>query len=461
MLLLVGLHGQRNDHREAFQEIDVARLLASTVKWTAVVRSVERLPELLVRAWHTACAGRPGPVVLGLPEDVLAAASDVALLPRPDIARPAPDAATMAQVARLIAGAERPMVIAGGPGWSAAAARDLAAFAARFDMPVAAAFRRQDAIDNRHACYVGHLGLAIDPTLAAGVRNADVVIAIATRLDEVTSGGYGLLTPTQRLVHAHPSADESGRAVPAELAVTATAEAFTAALAALAAPDRAPPWAAQRRALRAAYEAWTQPVARPRPALLAEVVRTLSEVLPEAAIVTNGAGNYAAFLHRHFTYKGAATQLAPGSGSMGYGVPAAIAAKLARPKTPVVALAGDGCLMMTVQELATAAQERAAIVVVVANNAMLGTIRMHQERTYPGRVIATNLVNPDLVALAASFGVHAERVTQARDFGPALSSALADGGPALIEVVVDAEEIAPAATLSELGAGEASARAKS
>lgn len=453
MLLLVGLHGQRNDYREAFQEIDVGRLLGSMAKWTAVVRSVDRLPEIIVRAWQTALSGRPGPVVLGLPEDVLAAVSEAAIMPRPDIARPVPDAASMAQVSRLIARAERPMVIAGGPGWSAAAARDLAQFAARFDMPVAAAFRRQDAIDNRHACYVGHLGLATDAPLAAGVRGADLVIAIATRLDEITTGGYGLLTPTQRLVHVHASAGEAGRAMPAELAVVATAEAFTAALAALEAPERPAPWANQRRALRAAYEAWSRPVARPRPTTFAEVVRTLSDVLPEEAIVTNGAGNYAAFLHRHFIYKRAATQLAPASGSMGYGLPAAIAAKLAQPETTVVALAGDGCLMMTVQELATAVQERAQIVVVVANNAMLGTIRMHQERAFPGRVIATSLLNPDLVALAASFGAHAERVTEAGDFEPALRRAFASGLPALIEVVVDAEEITPAATLSELGAG--------
>ncbi|MEW5963979.1 MAG: thiamine pyrophosphate-dependent enzyme [Pseudomonadota bacterium] len=462
MLLLVGLHAQHDDNREAFQEIDIGALFGSVAKWTAVVRSLERLPELLARAWHTALSGRPGPVVLGLPEDVLAAESDAPVAPCSCVARPAPDRATMERVASMLATAERPMVIAGGPGWSEAAARDLASFATRFDIPVAAAFRRQDSIDNRHPCYVGHLGLAIDAPLAAGVRDADLVIAIATRLDEITTGGYDLLrSPGQRIVHAHPCADEAGRSIPAALAVVATADAFTAALAGLEGPASPRPWAQRRRDLRAAYAAWSKPVARPRPARLASVVRTLSDTLPDAAIVTNGAGNYAAFLHRHFTYKRAGTQLAPASGSMGYGLPAAIAAKLASPEVPVVALAGDGCLMMTVQELATAVQHRAAIVVVVANNAMYGTIRMHQERTFPGRVSATDLVNPDLVALALSFGAFAERVDRADAFEPALQRAMASGSPALIEVVVDPEAITPAATLSEIRAGQEPGAAKS
>jgi acetolactate synthase-1/2/3 large subunit len=455
MLLLVGLHAERDDGREAFQEIDVAALFGSLAKWTAVVRSPDRLPELLKRAWHTALSGRPGPVVLGLPEDVLAAESEMAVAPCSGIARPAPDRATMERVARAIAEAERPLVIAGGPGWSEAAARDLADFATRFDIPVAAAFRRQDAFDNRHPCYVGHLGLAIDAPLATGVRGADLVIAIATRLDEITTGGYDLLgSPTQRIVHAHPSAEQAGRSMTTELAVVATAEAFTAALSGLEAPARPRPWAQRRRDLRAAYERWCEPVARPQPSCLASVVRTLSDTLPDAAIVTNGAGNYAAFLHRHFIYKRVGTQLAPASGSMGYGLPAAIAAKLARPDVPVVALAGDGCLMMTVQELATAMQHRTAVVVVVANNAMYGTIRMHQERAFPGRVIATDLVNPDFVALARSFGAFAERIDRAADFEPALRRALASGAPALIEVVLDAEAITPAATLSEIRAAQ-------
>lgn len=458
MLLLVGLNATRHDDRESFQEIDLRGIVSTLAKWSAVVRAPDRLPELIVRAWHTALAGRPGPVVLGLPEDVLAALDDVAIAATPAMAVPHPPPSAFDALAGMLARAERPLIIAGGPGWTASAARDLAEFAAAFDLPVAAAFRRQDAIDNRHPCYVGHLGLSIDPKLAAGVRGADLIIAIATRLDEITTGSYRLLSPpdpAQRLVHVHASPEIAGGLHRANLAIAAEPAAFAAMLATMGRARDRWPWSTFRRDLRAAYEATCVPVAMPGAVDLGQVVATASRMLPDNAIVTNGAGNYAAFLHRYFTFKAPCTQLAPASGSMGYGLPAAIAAKLARPESPVVAFAGDGCLMMTVQELATAVQYGLPIVIIVANNAMYGTIRMHQERAFPGRVMATSLVNPDFARLAGSFGAHAQSVERTEDFAPAFARALECGRPALIELAIDPEALTPRATLSQIRSRDA------
>lgn len=457
MLLLVGLHEMALDDRECFQEVDLKAIGATTAKWTAVVRQPQRLPELVCRGWQTACAGRPGPVVLGLPEDMLATTADIASARPPVLPSLAPAPRDLDALAKLLARAERPLLIVGGPGWSPEAAASTTRFAEAFDIPVAAAFRRQDAIDNRHPCYVGHLGLATDSKLATGVRGADLVIAIATRLDEVTTGGYGLLAtpdPGQRLVHVHPDPAELGRVFGAELPVVACAEAFAAALAALPPPPGPTAWATFRRDLRAAYEAWSEPAPVPGAVDLGEVVKSVSRLLPANAIVTNGAGNYAAFVHRYFSYKAPGTQLAPASGSMGYGLPAAIAAKLAQPDAPVVAFAGDGCLMMTMSELATAAQYDLPIVVIVANNGMYGTIRMHQERTYPGRVVGTTLINPDFAALAASFGLHAARVTRTEDFEQAFQDARHCGRAALIELTIDPEALTPRATLSAIRGGQ-------
>jgi acetolactate synthase-1/2/3 large subunit len=452
LALFVGLPATDHEDREAFQEIDIKRLFSSFVKWAAVIRQPERIPEYVSRAFHRALSGRPGPVVLGLPEDVLSARLEVGNAKPANPAAPAFPEPHLSGLEAALAKARRPLMIVGGPGWSKNVERQVEAFAERFDLPVAAAFRYQDYIDNRHPCYVGHAGVAADPVLAGAIRDADLLLVIGARLGEITTGLYTLLAvpdPKQSLVHIHPSADELGSIYRADLPIVSTASGFAAVLDRIAAPATIP-WRQRRKDLRAAYEASLVPTPMPGAVSLAAVVRELSDMLPENTIITNGAGNYAAFLHRHFVYKGYRTELGPTSGSMGYGLPAAIAAKLAAPERTVVAFAGDGCFMMTAQELATAVQYELPVIVIVANNGMYATIRMHQEQHFPGRVIATDLVNPDFAAFAGSFGAHGERVERTADFAAAFERAAASGKPAVIELKLDAEAITPHRTLSQI-----------
>jgi acetolactate synthase-1/2/3 large subunit len=455
MVAFVGLPDMETEDRDAFQEIDTKRLFSSFVKWSAVIRNAERAPEYISRAFHVAAAGRPGPVVLGLPEDMLAQKSAIATAREAHPAEAAPDPAAMAALQARLDKAQRPFMIVGGPGWSPQVQRDLQAFAERFDVPVAAALRYQDYFDNRHACYAGHAGIGIDAVLAEHIKNSDLLIVIGARLGEMTTQGYTMLkipNPDQPLVHVHPSPDELGTVYRPELPIAATARAFVSALGHLKPPAMIP-WKAWRASARAGYEAFSKPSQTPGGVKLEQVVRQVSELLPEDGIVTNGAGNYSAFVHRYFTYKGFRTQLAPTSGSMGYGLPAAIAAKLAKPQSPVVNFAGDGCFMMTSQELATAMQYALPVITIVANNGMYGTIRMHQERHFPSRVVATTLVNPDFAAFARSFGAHGETVELTADFRPAFQRALDSGKPAVIELKIDPEALTPKQTLTQIRAG--------
>ena len=452
MILFVGLPGARHEDREAFQEIETKQLFSSFVKWAAVIRDTARIPEYVSRAYHVARSGRPGPVVLGLPEDMLSAEAEARDAKAAVVAEPAPTPEAMQKLGERLAGASRPVMIVGGPGWSRDVQTRIEAFADRMDLPVAAAFRFQDYIDNRHRCYVGHAGIGPDPKLAAAIKGADLLLVVGARLGEMTTSGYTLLdipNPAQPLVHVHPSADELGSVYRAELPIAASARAFAAALDAIPTP-REIRWKGLRAELRAAYDASLKPVATPGAVKLEEVVRTVSELLPENAVVTNGAGNYAGFVHRYFEYKGYRTQLAPTSGSMGYGLPAAIAAALAEPTRPVVCFAGDGCFLMTAQEMATVAQYGLPVIVIVANNGMYGTIRMHQEKHYPGRVAGTTLMNPDFAALARSFGATGERIERTEEFREAFARALAAGRPALIELKTDPEAITPRQTLSQI-----------
>lgn len=454
MILFVGLPGERHEDREAFQEIETKRLFSSFVKWAAVIRSIDRIPEYVSRAFHVASSGRPGPVVLGLPEDMLSSKAEVKDTRAARITEPAPSAAAMAELADLLGTAQRPLMIVGGPGWSPEVQSRIERFAERFDLPVAAAFRFQDYMDNRHPCYVGHAGIGIDAKLAAAVRDADVLIVLGARLGEMTTSGYTLVdipNPAQRLVHIHPDPNELGTVYAPDLPITATAVQFSAALDDLKPPAQIP-WKQRRADLRAAYELSLKPIATPGAVQLEQIVSTVSEMLPQDGIVASGAGNYTAFVHRYFQYKGYRTQLAPTSGSMGYGLPAAIAAKLAHPTRPVVAFAGDGCFMMTSQELATAVQYGLNIVTIVCNNGTYGTIRMHQEKKYPGRVVGTTLVNPDFAAFARSFGAHGETVNTTDEFRPAFERALAAGKPSVIELKIDPEAITPRQSLSEIRA---------
>jgi acetolactate synthase-1/2/3 large subunit len=453
LVVFVGQVGNDILEREAFQEIDYRRMYGPLTKWVAQIDRAERIPEFVSRAFHTATAGRPGPVLLALPEDVLYAEAAVADAPHYRTPAAAPAPADMAELERLLAGAERPLVILGGGGWTGRALADFRAWAERSMLPVACAFRCQDYFDNRSANYVGDIGIGVNPKLAERVKEADVLLVIGARLGEMTTSGYTLLevpAPRQTLVHVHAGAEELGRVYRAALPIQASYPQFVEALAQVRLDGSR--WRGRTQAARADYEQWSAPQPMPGPVQLGEIVKWLSDALPEDAILTNGAGNFASWLHRHFRYKRYRTQLAPTSGSMGYGVPAAVAAKIAEPGRTVVALAGDGDFLMNGQEFATAAQYGAPIVVLVVNNGMYGTIRMHQEREYPGRICGTELKNPDFAAYARAFGGHGEIVERTADFRPAFERALASGKPAIIELRIDPEAITPSATLSGLRA---------
>ncbi len=454
LVVLIGQVDRSHRDREAFQEIDYRSFYRAITKWVAEVDQPERLPEYLSRAFHVAQSGRPGPVALALPEDVLSA--DVSV----PAARPAKppivavgEAAVLATLA-LMAKAARPLFIVGGAGWTPQASSDLARFAESNRVPVATAFRRQDAYDNRLSTYVGHVGIGIDPALARSIAESDLLIVVGPRLGEMTTGGYSLIEapyPAQRLIHVFPGVEELGRVYAPDLAIAAAPASFLAAIAGRRL-DKSAPWHDWTAAARSAFEAYVQPRGNPGDLQLAEVIRALEVRLPEDAVVCSGAGNYAAWLHRFFLYKRPRTQLAPTAGAMGYGVPAAIAAKLAAPARTVVALAGDGCFQMTMQELGTAMQYGANIVVLVFNNRMWGTIRMHQERRYPGRPAASGLVNPDFAALARSYGALGLTAASNLEFEAALAEALAADRPALIELAVDPEAIGPSETLASIRA---------
>jgi acetolactate synthase I/II/III large subunit len=452
MVLFVGLPARGHEDREAFQEIEVKQLLSSFVKWAAVVRQTERIPEYVSHAFHVARSGRPGPVVLGLPEDMLSASCEAIDAKTARLPGAQPSAADMALLQAKLATAARPLLIVGGPGWSGEIKAAVEAFADRFDLAVAPAFRYQDYIDNRHRCHVGCAGIGIDPALAAAIKAADVLIVVGARLGEMTTSRYTLLdvpNPRQFLVHVHPSPHELGSVYRADLPIAAPAAAFVEALGRLQAPAKIA-WSGLRAELRAAYEKSLEPLPLPGKVKLAEVVRTVSEMLPEDGFVTNGGGNYAAFVHRYFEYKRYRTQLAPTSGSMGYGLPAAIAAKLAHPERAVVNFQGDGCFLMTGQELATAVQYGLPIVTIIPNNGIYGTIRMHQEREYPGRVIGTTLVNPDFAAYAKSFGAEGCTVEATADFAPAFARALESSRPSVIELKIDPEALSVRKTMTEV-----------
>ena len=452
MVVLIGQVDTESVDREAFQEIDYRRMFGSVAKWAAQVDRAERIPEYLSRAFVTAMSGRPGPVVLALPEDVLATRAAAADLPRASPVDTDPTEADVRAAHALLANAVRPLVLVGGSRWDGDACSALTEFAARHALPVACAFRRQDLFDNRHASYVGDVGIAINPALAARIREADVLIVIGERLGEMTTSGYTLLSvplPTQTLIHVHPGVEELGRVYRPAVAIAATPAAFLAAIAKRPAlpADR---WRASTAAARADYDAWRAPRPVPGAMDLWQVVRWLDERLPDDAILANGAGNYTTWLHRVYRYRRPGTQLAPYSGSMGYGVPAAIAAKLVHPERIVVSWNGDGCFLMNGQELATAVQYGAGVVFVVIDNGMYGTIRMHQERRYPGRVVGSGLTNPDFAALARAFGAHGETVRRTGEFAPAFERALDARRPALLHVLLDPQALTMNATLDSI-----------
>ena len=456
MILFIGQVGNDFVDREAFQEIDYRRMYGQMAKWVAQIDRADRVPEYIARAFQIATSGRPGPVVLALPEDMLTAVATVADTRRYQPVQASPSAAQIGQVRALLAGAKKPLVLLGGGGWNAQACADLQAFAEANHLPVACAFRFQDLLDNAHPNYIGDVGIGINPKLAARVREADVILAIGPRLGEMTTGGYALIAaplPAQRLIHVHADAEELGSVYQAELMINSGMPQMTAMLAAMA-PVDASAWQATVAEAKADLAAWQRqpPIFQDgsAPLDLWQVVQQIDKVAPHDTIITNGAGNYATWVHRFHRFRRFATQAAPTSGSMGYGTPAAVAAKALHPDREVIAFAGDGCFQMNGQEFATAVQYDLPIIVVVVNNGIYGTIRMHQEREYPSRVVATDLKNPDFAALARAYGGHGETVEKTEDFAPAFERARASGKPAIVEIKLDPEAITPTRTLTQI-----------
>ncbi len=452
MILFIGQVGRGLVEREAFQEIDYRRMFGQMAKWVAQIDDAERIPEHVGHAFHVATSGRPGPVVLALPEDML---RDRVVAPATRRyakieAHPGPD--DMAKLREMLAASKRPFLMLGGSGWDDKAMADIKAFAEANSLPVGVSFRSQGLFDNRHPNYAGDVGIGINPKLQARVKESDLLIVAGPRLGEMTTGIYTLLdlpVPKQAFVHVHAGAEELGRVYSPTLAINAGPRAFAAAAKAMA-PVANPPWANTAKAAHAEYLAWIEPTRSPGAVQMAEIVKWLRETLPEDAILTNGAGNYTVWVHRFYQYRARNSQLAPTSGSMGYGLPAAVAAKREYPERTVVCFAGDGCYQMTGQELGTAVQYGANVIVVVVNNGIYGTIRMHQEREYPGRVSGTDIVNPDFAALARAYGAHGETVDRTEDFAPAFERSLKANKPAVIEVRIDPDGITPRTTLAEI-----------
>jgi acetolactate synthase-1/2/3 large subunit len=453
LILLVGQIERGMRERDAFQELDYRRAFGGLAKWATEIDDAARIPELVHRAFHVATSGRPGPVVIALPEDMLTEVAAVADAPPFRQVETWPGLTVMAEMQKRLWAAERPVVIAGGSRWSARASESLQRFAERFDLPVACTFRRQTLFPAGHPNHAGDLGLGPDPKLVRRIRDADLVLVIGDQLSEAATLSYTLLDipgDGRRLIHVHPDPAELQRTYATGLPINASPEAFCASLEGVQQPNRLP-WADWTRAANADAVAWgDQPTRVPGALQMGEVMVWLRNRLPAEAILTNGAGNYAIWLHRYYRFRQYGTQLAPTSGSMGYGVPAAIAARRLNPGVPVVCFAGDGCFLMNGQEFATAVQYGLPIIVVVVDNRMYGTIRMHQERAYPGRVSATELRNPDFAAYARAFGGHGETVRETAEFAPAFERAMASGKPAILHCLVDPEAITPARSLTEI-----------
>ena len=452
MILFVGQVSRNLRGREAFQEIDMSRTFAPLCKWADEIPDASRIEEFVQRAMHVAQAGRRGPVVLALPEDILLDRAEAAIVRGETEQWPPPSADEIDRFVEWLRPARRPMIVAGGSRWSQQTANSLEEFATRFSLPIATSFRRQDYVDNRHFNYIGDLSAGANPRLNERVADSDRLLLLGTRLGDIATRGFTCPAPGAwrgSIAHIYPHRSEFNRIWRCDHSLCTTPGQFLRAIC-RARPGRQPDRSQWLHGCRSAYSDWVAVNPVPGSATLPYVVTWLSDNLPDDAIVTNGAGNYAAFVHRYFRFKTHRSQLAPTSGSMGYGLPAAIAAKLERPQSPVVCMAGDGCIQMTLNELSTAVQHGANIVVVVANNGIYGTIRMHQEMRFPGRVSGTDLYNPDFPALAKAYGCHGETVSTNAGFAGAFERSAAAGVPAIIELRLDAEAINTETTNSEL-----------
>ncbi|MBE7184851.1 MAG: thiamine pyrophosphate-binding protein [Methylobacterium mesophilicum] len=453
MILFIGQIARGIRDREAFQEVDYRAFFGPVAKWVTEIDDARRIPEILTRAFAVATSGRPGPVVIALPEDMLTDEVET-LAPLAHVpVETRPGRPEMEKFYSLLAAAERPFMILGGSRWTEKAVSDMQKAAEAWGLPVGCSFRRQSLFDALHPCYAGDVGIGINPKLAETIKQSDLLILVGARMGEMPSSDYTLLKspyPAQTVVHVHPDAGELGRVYRPTLPIHASPAAFAEAFAANL-PETPPPFADRTLALHGDYRKWsTPPTEGPGAVQMGPIISHLQEVLPEDAILTNGAGNYATWVHRFHRFRRFQTQAAPTSGSMGYGTPAAVAAKMIFPERTVIAFAGDGCFLMNGQEFATAVQYGAAIIVIVVNNGAYGTIRMHQEREYPGRAEGTDLNNPDFAALARAYGGHGELVERTEDFAQAFERAKASGKPALIEIRLDVEAITPTRTLTQI-----------
>jgi acetolactate synthase-1/2/3 large subunit len=459
LILFVGQIARDMAEREAFQEVDYRRMFGEMTKWVAQIDSAARIPEMVSRAFHVATSGRPGPVVLALPEDMQTERADTEDGQPYRSAQANPGATDMDKFRDMLASAKKPMVLAGGGGWSAEACADLAAFAEANRLPVATAFRRQDLMDNRHPNFAGVVGLGINPKLKDRLDDTDLLIVLGPQLGEIVTGGYTYFTfpkPKQTMIHISAGVDELGKVYQADLGINAGMAEFCAAAKAMTPVDAS--WAGEAETAHADYMAFSTPPDMPGDVNYSEIVVWLSDNLPEDAVITNGAGNYTVWVHRFFRYKQYGTQLAPQSGAMGYGVPSGVAAGVRHRDRIVVSFSGDGCFQMNGQEIGTAVQQGVKTIFIVVNNGMYGTIRMHQETHYPKRKSGTDLHNPDFAALARAYGAHGETVTKTADFEAAFDRCRAAEGPSLIELVIEPDAVLPTSTLSGIQAAALKAK---
>ena len=454
MILFIGQIARGIREREAFQEVDYRQFFGGMAKWVAEIDNAARIPEFITRAYAVATSGRPGPVVLALPEDML---TDMVSAPKPLPYIPvstAPGLEPIAKLGQMLAKAKSPFVILGGSRWDAKSVADFQTFAARFNLPVGCSFRRQMLFDHLHPNYAGDVGIGINPALGKRIKDADLIILIGGRMSEMPSSDYTLLKspyPDQQLVHVHPDPNELGRVYRPALAINAAPSDFVAAISVLPAPAASKSWAAETAKAHSDYLTWsTPPKSGPGNVAMGPIMDYLESAVPQDTIFCNGAGNYATWVHRYHRFRKYGTQAAPTSGSMGYGLPAAVAAKQLHPERTVICFAGDGCFLMNGQEFATAVKYNLPIIVVLVDNGIYGTIRMHQERDYPGRVSGTDLKNPDFAALARAYGGHGETVEATSEFAPAFGRAAASGLPSIIHVKLDPEAITPTRTLSDI-----------
>jgi len=452
MIVLIGQVAAYQADREAFQEIDYRRMFGQMAKWVAEINETSRVPEYMSRAFQTAVAGRPGPVVLSLPEDMLSTKADAPETRPVTIAKPGVSESDVEAFRDRLAKGKRPLVLVGGGGWSPAASEALTVFAEANDLPVACAFRRQDSFDNLHPLYAGHVGIGADPKLVERVKTADPLVVIGPRLGEMTTADYELLSsphPTQSLIHVHPSGEELNRVFAAELPIQADVTKFLQACAEMPVIETRA-WADDAKAAHADFMTFTTPPESDSAVSMGRVMEIVRDTLPDDAIITNGAGNYAGWVHRYYRFRKPGTQLAPTSGAMGYGLPAAVAAKLKDSNRVVVSFSGDGCFQMNCQEIGTAMQYGAKVLFIVVNNSMYGTIRVHQEKRFPGRISGTDIVNPNFLAICEAYGGKGFLVKTTEQFEGALTEALKGDHMALIEIQIDPDDISPGLKLSAI-----------